>query len=237
MHAFVSMNPVRRRRLGGAVRTALVAVAFVPVFGAASDVRPEAASVAAVADATARARYTILLKGEPVATYRGGVPGFAPAARFASGRKVGRLDVKAAASQAYAAYLADRQRAFAQSLGTAIGRPLAPIATMQHALNAIIVELDPREAELARSRADVELVEREEIRALLTDRGPAFIGRRRSGTAAHRTASRRRARASSSPISTRASTGRAPRSPRRARATATSTRIRTAQASTSGSVA
>jgi subtilisin family serine protease len=176
MHAFVSMNPVRRRRLGIAIRSALLAAALVPAFGTASDVRDESSVATAPADATARVRYTILLKGEPLATYRGGVPGFAPAARFESGRKVGRLDVKAPASRAYVAYLADRQHAFVQSLGAAIGRPLAPVATMQHALNAVIIELDEREAEIARSRADVELVEREEIRALLTDRGPAFIG-------------------------------------------------------------
>ncbi len=176
MHALVSMNPVRRRRLSGAIRSALLAAALVPVFGAASDVHHESAAAAAAADSTARVRYTILLKGEPLATYRGGVAGFAPAARFESGRKAGRLDVKAPASQAYAAYLADRQHAFVQSFGAAIGRPLAPVATMQHALNAVIVELDAREADIARGRADVELVEREEIRALLTDRGPAFIG-------------------------------------------------------------
>jgi subtilisin family serine protease len=176
MHAFVSMNPVRRRRLSGAIRSALLAAALVPVFGAASDATFASAATTAPADAAARVRYTILLKDAPLATYRGGVPGFAPAARFASGRKAGRLDVKAAASQAYVSYLADQQHAFVQSFGAAIGRPLSVVATMQHALNAVIVELDEREAGIARGRADVELVEREEIRALLTDRGPAFIG-------------------------------------------------------------
>ena len=176
MRAFVPMNPVRRRRLSGAIRSALLAAALVPVFGAASDIHHESAAATAPADAAARVRYTILLKGEPLATYRGGVPGFAPAARFENGRKAGRLDVRAPASQAYVAYLADRQHAFVQSFAAAIGRPLAPIATMQHALNAVIIELDEREADVARARADVELVEREEIRALLTDRGPAFIG-------------------------------------------------------------
>jgi len=173
MHAAVSVKPVRRR-LAGAIRSALLATVLLPAFGSASDFASDPAATAA--NATARVRYTIVLKGEPLAAYRGGVSGYAPASRFTSGRKAGRLDAAAPASRAYVAYLAERQHAFVDTLGFAIGRPLTTVATMQHALNAVIVELDDREAAIALRRSDVELVERERMLELSTDRGPAFIG-------------------------------------------------------------
>jgi subtilisin family serine protease len=172
--AFTNRN-VRRQRLAGAIRSVLLAAAFAPGFGAASagDVPRSAASTDAPA---ALARYTIVLRGEPLATYRGGVAGYPAAPRIANGRKAGHLDVKAPASRAYVEYLAARQQTFVDALGAAIGRPLTPVATMQHALNAVVVELDEHEAAIASRRGDVEIVERERMLDLLTDRGPAFIG-------------------------------------------------------------
>jgi subtilisin family serine protease len=172
--AFTNRN-VRRQRLAGAIRSVLLAAAFAPGFGAASagDVPRSAASTDAPA---ALARYTIVLRGEPLATYRGGVAGYPAAPRIANGRKAGHLDVKAPASRAYVEYLAARQQTFVDALGAALGRPLTPVATMQHALNAVVVELDEHEAAIASRRGDVEIVERERMLDLLTDRGPAFIG-------------------------------------------------------------
>jgi subtilisin family serine protease len=170
-----SNRTIRRRRLAGAIRSVLLAAAFAPGFGAASagDVSSSAVSTDAP---TTLARYTIVLRGDALATYRGGVAGYPAAPRIESGRKAGHLDVKAPASRAYVEYLAARQQAFVDALAAAIGRPLTPIATMQHALNAVIVEIDENEAAIARQRADVEIVERERMLDLLTDRGPAFIG-------------------------------------------------------------
>jgi hypothetical protein len=123
-----------------------------------------------------RVRYTIVFKDAPLAAYRGGVAGYPAAARIASGRRAGRLDTTAPASRAYVAYLAEKQHAFVADFSAAIGRPIDPIATMQHALSAVVVELDAHEAGLAAQRPDVELVERERMQKLLTDRSPAFIG-------------------------------------------------------------
>lgn len=136
-------------------------------------------SLEAPSDSTTRGtrvRYTIVLNGEPLASYRGGLAGHPAPARFTTGRKTGRLDLQAAPSQAYVEYLAQRQRAWVAGLETVIGRPLQPIALLQHALNAVIVELDEREAAIAAARADVAFVEREKELTLLTDRGPTFIG-------------------------------------------------------------
>lgn len=127
-----------------------------------------------VADASGpdTARYTILLKEQPLAAYGGGLAGFAPAPRLANGR----LDVHAPAAEAYVEHLARSQAAFVGDLSSELGHRVAPIATMQHALNAVIVELDAQEAAVVAQRADVELVERAHTLPLMTDRAPAFVG-------------------------------------------------------------
>lgn len=136
-----------------------------------------AATEAAVDAATQGiARYTIVLKGEPLATYHGGIAGFAAPPRIASGRKIGRPDFRSPQALAYAARLQREQADFVQALSSSLGRPLQAVATMQHALNAVIVEIDADEAARVAQRADVEFVEREHELKLLTDRGPAFIG-------------------------------------------------------------
>jgi len=163
---------VIKKPLVGAVCAALFAGAVIPAVGVFA---PSARANTTVASAE-RVRYTIVLKGDPVASYRGGVSGYAAAPRIASGRRVGRLDVHSPESVAYAGYLASRQTSFVADLSTRLGRPLQPLATMQHALNAVVVEIDDREADIARQSADVELVDRERTLSLLTDRGPAFIG-------------------------------------------------------------
>ena len=156
-----------RKPLAGAICAALcVSIAAPAIVGFATTSSPAQAASTASSE---RMRYTILLKEPPLATAQ-------QAARIASGRKAGRLDAKAPASRAYVAHLAAAQNAFVADLAAELARPLSPIATMQHALNAVVVELDDREAEIARARSDVELVERERMLSLLTDRGPAFIG-------------------------------------------------------------
>jgi subtilase family protein/fibronectin type III domain protein len=167
---------IRGKSLVAAISAALCAGVAVPVALAVVPTAPALDASAQVVNPGERVRYTIVLKGEPLATYRGGVAGYAAAARFASGRRAGRLDVHAPASRAYAEYLAARQQAFVADFATAIGRPIDTVATMQHALNAVVVEIDANEAAIAARRADVEIVHREEMRKLLTDRSPAFIG-------------------------------------------------------------
>lgn len=127
------------------------------------------AAAGAVDDPVARTRYTIVLKGEPLAAHP-------VAQRVVAGRRAGRLDVAAAASRAYVAELAQQQDAFVSGLSASLGRSLVPLATMQHALNAVVVELDAREAAAVAQRPEVDFVEVEHELELLTDRGPGFIG-------------------------------------------------------------
>ena len=169
---------IRANAMTRAIRAAIcIGIALPAVaFDGAAVQSATAAPAPAAAAAAVPVRYTILLKGEPLATYRGGVSGLAAAPRVQLGRKAGRLDIHAPEALAYVDYLAQRQDGFVHELSSAIGRPLTPVATLQHALNAVIVELDEREAAIAAQRSDVELVEREHELKLLTDRGPTFIG-------------------------------------------------------------
>ena len=182
----------RIKPLASAVCAILCIGAVVPTLAADVAVPTTAAIVAKDSAADLRARYTIVLKGEPVAAYRGGTAGYAAIPRVAHGRKAGRVDLRAPAAQAYAAYLTQRQDEFARGLSRSLGRVIEPVATMQHALNAVIVELDAREAALAAQGADVDFVEREHELQLLTDRGPTFIGAPSiwDGSASHGVATR-----------------------------------------------
>lgn len=182
---------IRLKPLAGAVCAALcVGLAF-PSF--AENASGNVVTAPATNNsATERVRYTIVLKGEPLATYRGDTAGLAAGARFASGRKAGRLDVNASASLAYVEYLAQRQATLVSELSASLGRPVVVLATMQHALNAVMVEMNEQEAAIAAQRADVDFVERDHELKLLTERGPAFIGAPTiwDGSASHGVASR-----------------------------------------------
>jgi len=161
----------RTKPLASAVLAALCLIAAAPL--AASDAAPDASANAA---GQGIARYTIVLRGEPLATYRGDVAGFAALPHVAVGRKIGRPDFHSPQALAYAARLQQQQTEFAQSLSATLGRPVQTVATLQHALNAVIVEIDADEAARVAQRPEVDFVEREHELKLLTDRGPAFIG-------------------------------------------------------------
>lgn len=161
----------RTKPLASAVFAALCLAAATPL--ALAEVAPDASANVAGQGMT---RYTIVLKGEPLAAYRGGISGLAALPRIAAGRKIGRPDFHSPQALAYAARLQQQQAAFVQSLSATLGRSVETVATLQHALNAVIVEIDADEAARVAQRADVDFVEREHELTLLTDRGPAFIG-------------------------------------------------------------
>ncbi|MBN8727923.1 MAG: S8 family serine peptidase [Xanthomonadales bacterium] len=167
-----SLHAVRFKSLPAAVCAGLCLALAAPLPAFAG----ESGLPVAAAPASGVAKYTIVLRGEPLAAYRGGVAGLAAAPRVAAGPRAGRLDVDAPAARAYVGWLQQRQAEFIESASAELGRALVPVATMQHALNAVIVEIDAAEAARIARRGDVELVEREHELELLTDRGPAFIG-------------------------------------------------------------
>lgn len=118
-----------------------------------------------------RARYTVILKEEPVATYDGLTSGYAkiPLAR-------GHVDTKSSEAARYVSYLQARQNQFLSDAGTQIKRPLGAIMQFQHAVNGVVVELTSAEAAAIAARDDVLLVDIEKMLPLMTDRSTFFIG-------------------------------------------------------------
>ncbi|WP_440224316.1 S8 family serine peptidase [Dokdonella sp. MW10] len=139
---------------------------------------PKAASAAVLMPSPAGdvAYYTVVFKEAPLATYAGEVAGIPAPERQQRGAATGKLDLESAGAVAYVSYLEARQQGQIQSIESSLGRPLAVMARMQHALNAVIIGLDSIEAEELKKRDDVLFLEREHELELHTDRGPAFIG-------------------------------------------------------------
>ena len=125
-------------------------------------------------DAGNRSRYIILLEDKPVATYAGEIPGLA--ATTPAITKAPRLDVKSPASRAYYEYLARQQKALHQLLQKQLGREVTIEAAYRWALNGIVIQLTPAEAEAVRKLPGVKDVVKDQERELLTDHGPQWIG-------------------------------------------------------------
>lgn len=87
--------------------------------------------------------YIVRLKDAPVATYTGGVPGYA--ATSARMRGEAMLDVVGAAS--YAAYLDERQSALLDSGAKLLGRHLLARFRYRYALNGLSIQLTSAEAQ------------------------------------------------------------------------------------------
>ena len=138
--------------------------------GAPPAVSPKAGSP------NARATYTVLFEDEPLASYRGGVPGLAVPKRMVSPGGRQRLDVKSTAAVAYVDYLQGRQRAMEQRIGQTLGTPLPVRLRMQHALNGIVVDMSPAQAARVARMPGVKLVEANRDEKQATDVGPTFIG-------------------------------------------------------------
>jgi subtilisin family serine protease len=119
-------------------------------------------------------RYIVQLVDPPLASYRGGVTGLAATSPAAAGAV--KLDPSSPASKAYLEYLAGKQSAVLSALTTALGRTAAPAHTYRYAYNGFALTLTAPEAETLRSLTGVAKVQKDYVRQLQTDAGPAWIG-------------------------------------------------------------
>jgi hypothetical protein len=130
----------------------------------------------------ARQIYIVQLKDRPVATYRGGVPGYAPTMMTRlHGRNVnatprGLLDTRSPASRAYANYLQSKQAEFKQRLEQRVHRSVHQIYSYKYTYNGVAVKLTDSEAALAKSIAGVKSVRQDRRDAPDTSDTPAFLG-------------------------------------------------------------
>ncbi len=124
--------------------------------------------------ATSADRYIVQLTDPPLASYRGGTAGLAATNPAALGQV--RLDPKSAASKAYLDYLAGRQSAVQAALQTTLGRTVAFPYSYRYAFNGFTAVLTEQEANSVANLAGVADVQKDYVRELQTDVGPAWIG-------------------------------------------------------------
>ena len=116
-----------------------------------------------------RAPYIVLMTGEPVVAYEGGVPGLAGTAPPA-GEKLNR---NSAAVRAYQGHLHSQHLEAVAAAGVSSS---AILIDYQFALNGFTAALTPDEAEKLAAQKNVISVVRDELRQLHTDTSPDFLG-------------------------------------------------------------
>jgi hypothetical protein len=112
-------------RIGASIAETLVSSAALATPDVALDRRFDARDAHAPYapfDAEGRARYTIVLREAPLASYRGGTPGFARPPVVASGPRRGRPDVGSPQARAYVDHLEQGQGAFVAEAARTHGR-------------------------------------------------------------------------------------------------------------------
>ena len=94
--------------------------------------------------------YIVRLSNPAIATYDGGIAGYAATSAQANGDR--RLNTTSQAAKRYEKYLRDQQKALLGNAGNAFGHDLEAKFTYQHAINGFAVELTVAEAKALRGR-------------------------------------------------------------------------------------
>lgn len=118
--------------------------------------------------------YIVRLAGEPLATYRGGVARLQATSPRVTRQP--RLNVESPASRAYLDYLTNRQTQFVGRLAQVVGHPVQVLHTYEVTYNGLAVVLKPAEAARVAGMRGVVSVRRDELKHILTDVTPDFIG-------------------------------------------------------------
>ncbi|MFT3791121.1 MAG: S8 family serine peptidase [Rudaea sp.] len=117
-------------------------------------------------DENGRARYFVILDGEPVAS-TAGLP-------MVNNKK--RKDMHSEAALSRVAALQAQQTSFVSSISSTLGRTIAPLMQYQYALNAVLVELTPEEAATVAAQSGVLKVNRETVKEIKTYNTHTLIG-------------------------------------------------------------
>lgn len=123
-----------------------------------------------------RATYIVVFREAPLARYHGDVPGLPAAGRTPAISGRSRLDVAGPEAAAYIEFLLTQQALHEREMTSAIGNAWTLRLRMQHALNAVVVDLTDEEAKQVAQLPAVLQVEREHLLAQHTDVGPTLIG-------------------------------------------------------------
>ncbi len=120
--------------------------------------------------------FIVMMKEAPLATYKGTVRGMPAPDRIRNAKGKMRIDVAGDAAQDYVGYLQQQQTHLKTRMSTMMGRDVKPRLGMQHAVNAIIVDLTSAEAAAVRRMPEVRFVEEYRVDKLDGDMGPQLIG-------------------------------------------------------------
>ncbi|GAA4866306.1 S8 family serine peptidase [Luteimonas vadosa] len=156
------------------LKAAFAVAALTVVAGVSAQSGP--AKPATSAAEQAQKMHIVMFREAPLATYGGEISGLPAAPRYNNGKRAGRIDVKSAAAAAYVGNLKKRQQQHEREIASDIGRSLNIHSRMQHAVNAIVVDLSPVEAAQLKRSTDIMLVEAYHEYVQDTDAGPALIG-------------------------------------------------------------
>lgn len=146
-----------------------IVLAFVALFALAT---AQAALANSNAQAENHARYIVELDDPALANYRGGISGLAPT----NPQRTRKLNAESAPSRAYRDYLAQKQNDALAQIRAETGRSVQVIYRFDAALNALVLQLSDAEAQRIAQLPGVKRVVRDQLRALLTDDGPSWIG-------------------------------------------------------------
>lgn len=120
--------------------------------------------------------YIVVFKEPALASYKGNLSGLPQPERYRDEQGTMRLDPEGRNSERYVDYLENRQAQMETRMSLLAGRPVQPRMTMQHAVNAVVVDLSDAEARALRLMSDVSMVEAYREYELDTDAGPTLIG-------------------------------------------------------------
>lgn len=157
-------------------KAALAAAALTLMAGVSAQSGPTKQSAQTASASQEQKMHIVMFREAPLATYGGERAGLPTPPRHNSGKRQGRIDVKSGAAKAYVGDLKRRQQQHEREIAGAIGRPLDIRSRMQHAVNAIVVDLTTAEAALLKRQPDIMLVEAYRVYTQDTDAGPALIG-------------------------------------------------------------
>jgi hypothetical protein len=133
-----------------------------------------AAPLVQTAEAAGPARYFVILSDPAVPNYTGDIAGYEATNPASKGQT--SFNAESPASRAYASYLEAQQAALVADAAQMLGRQPEVVYQLQFALNAVVMVLNPDEAEKIASLPGVAQVERDTIEKLDTDVGPQWIG-------------------------------------------------------------
>jgi subtilisin family serine protease len=134
----------------------------------------QAAFANSAAQGQDRARYIVVLNDPALANYRGGSPGLSPTNPERAGTR--KLNSESGPSRAYRDFLSQKQDDALAGIRSETGRIVPVIYRFDAALNALVLELNENEAQRIAALPGVRRVVRDEMRSLVTDNGPSWIG-------------------------------------------------------------